>query len=176
MQIGFYHHQSQTFVHLSLEFLAKKADLPMRRAQRAMQWLYQSGYISGFRKSSYDAQTGEYKHKPSVRVLNTKLLFDLGIKEFALQRARARSEKRQRKYDVNQLIRHKVKESSFTPKQQLVKNQLRSITDNLQLNKPKSNQKPPEAYLAKLKQMLQLFPDLSKSEATSMLPSPEAYL
>ena len=171
MQVGFVHSESQTFVHLSLEFLSKKANLPMRRAQRAMSWLYQSGYISGLRQFHYDPETQEYQHKPSARRVNPRLLIDLGITEHALLNARKRSKNRQRKQMMENLIMPISK--PLIPILHIDNLQMQLTKQIIQ--KSQKERPPPETYLAKLKKLISLFPNLSIDEVKSMLPPPSTY-
>lgn len=172
MQIGFYHDESQTFVHLTLEFLAKKANLPLRRAQRAISWLYQSGYISGFRQSSFDIQTGEYMHKPSIRRINEKLLLDLGITTYALQKARKRSSQQQQKRALKCILPHQhspaIKCQNIDHRQKEVRSLIRQVAKQSteDLNQRRS------LWQSKLYKMMLLFPHLSQNEIESMLPAP----
>lgn len=176
MCVGFYHRETSVFVHLSMDFLAKKAGLPIRRAQRAMNWLYQSGYIVGYRQSSYDIDTNEYYHKPSIRRVNIKLLLDLGITEFALQKARGRSKKRFEGILLNALS---VKDGSdhISVKNELkVQNILNGFAKAFSLTSNTKPVHPPSVYYEKLEQLMKLMPNLTTNEAKKMLPAPESYL
>lgn len=93
MQVGIYNPETGVFVHLTLAYLAHKAGLSYSQAQRAMAWLYEGGYIVGFRQSSFDEMTGEFVHKPSIRRVSNHLLSDLGITELAFTRARTSAKK-----------------------------------------------------------------------------------
>lgn len=175
MKIGFLHAPTQTFVHLSLAFLAKKANLPIRRAQRALQWLYQSGYISGYRQSIFDESSSTYIHKPSIRYVNAKLLFDLGIKEFALHNARNRATKRQRKECFKQQYSFQQPTHKEVNNRRAITAQLATIINPVMPKQPKSKLPPSDAYLSKIKKLMTLFPNLSQNEARDMLPSPDCY-
>ena len=98
MQIGIYNPKTDVFTHLSLDYLAHKAGLSLRRTQRAMAWLYDAGYIIGYRQSHYDIETEEFHYKPSIRRVAYILLQDLGITNLALQRARSKSRKNLEKF------------------------------------------------------------------------------
>lgn len=172
MCVGVYHRETETFVHLSLDFIAKKSGLHIRRAQRAMSWLYQSGYIVGYRQSFYDIDTEEYYHKPSIRRVNSKLLFDLGITEFALQRARTRSKRRFQ--DVLLKSLSTKKQTQYKPNIEVpnVQSLIKGVTEAFALPKNPKPLQPPSIYNEKLKKLMSLMPNLTLHEAQRMLPSP----
>ncbi|MBN9289470.1 MAG: hypothetical protein BGO43_12040 [Gammaproteobacteria bacterium 39-13] len=170
MCVGIYHRETDAFVHLSLDFIAKKAGLNIRRAQRAMSWLYQSGYVAGYRQSFYDIDTEEYYHKPSIRRVNSKLLFDLGITEFALQRARNRS--KNKFHDILLKSLSSKNQSSKSNKQNSndIKNILNGLSQAFALPKHSKSQSSESTYNEKLKKLMDLMPNLTIYEAQRMLP------
>lgn len=169
MCIGYYDKDSGTFIHLGIEYLANKAELNLRRAQRALQWLYESGYIIGHRRSAIDENTGEYVHKTSIRKASLFLFIDLGITETALIRARNRSQKR-----VERTVLNVFQKSSSTNKP-AIKKVLSEVSNLFTQVKPIPQQSMPKTYLEKLKKLKILFPDKSTNELKSMLPSPHSY-
>lgn len=171
MQIGFYHDESQTFVHLTLEFLAKKANLPLRRAQRALSWLYESGYVSGFRQSSFDIQTGEYTHKPSIRKVNEKLLFDLGITTYALQKARKRSSQQQQRKMLTRIIPNQLTSNTTNQNKDYLPKEVDHLIAQFTQQSPEERNKKIALRQSKLHKMTLLFPNLSQNEIESMLPA-----
>lgn len=173
MQIGVYNPETGVFAHLSLDYLAHKAGLPLRRAQRAMAWLYDAGYVIGYRQSSFDLETNEYTHKPSVRKVSFHLLKDLGITELAFQRARRKSRKNLDKCLSKFYPSTKVGEGIFTTTQNIIS----SITDMLKPKAPHSNRPTTNSiniYTEKIKKLTELMPNLSIEEAQRMLPKPNA--
>lgn len=172
MCVGIYHRETDVFVHLSLDFIAKKSGLHIRRAQRAMSWLYESGYIVGYRQSFYDTDTEEYYHKPSIRRVNSKLLFDLGITEFALQRARARSKKRFQDVLLKSLSSKKQFQSKPIIDVSNVQSLIKGVTEAFTLPKSRKPLQPSSNYNEKLKKLMGLMPDITLHEAQRMLPSP----
>ncbi len=171
MQIGFYHDESQTFVHLTLEFLAKKANLPLRRAQRAISWLYESGYISGFRQSSFDIETGEYTHKPSIRKVNEKLLFDLGITTHALQKARKRSSQQQQRKMLTRIIPNQLISTTVSQNKDYLQKEIDLLITQFTQQSTEEKHKKIALRQSKLHKMALLFPHLSQNEIESMLPA-----
>lgn len=175
--VGFYHKEANVFVHLSLNFLAKKANLSLRRTQRAMTWLYQSGYVTGFRQSLYNEDEDVYYHKPSIRRINPKLLLDLGITEIALEGARARSKGRFEKSIIESLIKEKISKSKFNSQAggHNITSFIKNLTKPFLLSKNSKSADPPPAYKERVTQLMTLMPHLSVFEAKKMLPPPETY-
>lgn len=174
MQIGIYNPETNVFIHLSLEYLAKKARLTLRRAQRAMSWLYDAGYVVGFRQSSFDLDTNEYCHKPSVRKISLFLLQDLGITNLALQRARNKSRKHLERFLINAYQNNKNSEKNEPG----VLDSVKKITSKLVSNLSFKKEIPSESfkiYTEKLKKLMALMPHLSQEDAKRMLPSPDTY-
>lgn len=176
MQIGIYNPESDVFIHLSLDYLAKRAKLPLRRAQRALSWLYEAGYVIGYRQSSLDFETNEYSYKPSVRKISHFLLQDLGITSFAIQRARNRSRKHLEKF-----LSNAYKSKGTRPKEQNFVGSIKEMASNL-LNTAsfKTNNAPVSSdvfkiYTEKIKKLMDLMPGISQEEAKRMLPSPNSY-
>lgn len=170
MQVGFYHQETQTFIHLGISYLARKAQLSERRTQRALRWLQQSGYISAFRQSTYDDLTDEYIHKPSVRRIHSKLLFELGITPRALNKARVRSTQNYK----NRLISKKISEN-ITPDWHPPYKNSKTLASLIPLHSVNTNKKytthpPPNIYYEKIQKLMLIFPNISLEEARSMLP------
>jgi DNA-binding transcriptional ArsR family regulator len=113
MQVGIYNPETGVFVHLTLAYLAHKAGLSYSQAQRAMAWLYEGGYVVGFRQSSFDELAGEFVHKPSIRRVSNHLLSDLGITELAFTRARTSAKKSEIRQTVTRSL-DKVKSAACT--------------------------------------------------------------
>jgi hypothetical protein len=173
MQVGVYNPETDVFAHLSLNYLAHKANLSIRRTQRAMSWLYDSGYIIGFRQSSYDLETDEYIHKPSIRKISNSLLSDLGITDFAFQRARSKSRKNFQKIVIKSFTDTVVTPAITTIN--TVKDMISSIITNKSPSKNLINPDPSSTYTEKIKKLMTIMPNLSFSEAERMLPSPNSY-
>lgn len=172
MQVGIYNPEMNIFTHLSLNYLAHKAGLSLRRAQRAMAWLYEAGYVIGYRQSSFDLETNEYLHKPSVRCVTAFLLQDLGITSLALNRARQKSRKGLKLPLTNSSDK---KESPVKPVLDTVKNMISSV-----FNKPPTKNKTRSAisikeYTEKIEHLMLRMPEISFDEAKRMLPLPNAY-
>lgn len=163
MQIGIYNPETGIFVHLSLDYLAHKAGLNIWTAQRAMAWLYDSGYIIGFRQSSYDLETDEYIHKPSIRKISNSLLSDLGITDFALTRARTKSKKSAVKEGVGRVITKAVDK---------IKNASSDLFKKMSGVPAKKTGIPQSEHTEKLKKLMTALPHISLSEAQAMLPRP----
>tara|TARA_R110002110_G_scaffold415856_3_gene658456 strand:- start:31561 stop:32310 length:750 start_codon:yes stop_codon:yes gene_type:complete len=172
MQVGFYHQETQMFVHLSIGYLSRKAQLSERRTQRALCWLQQSGYLSAFRQSSYDELTNEYIHKPSVRRVHQKLLFELGITPRALHKARTRSSQNYQ----NRLISKKLNQNTgVSLKTNPVGDNTLATILKLPFAKPKKpipTHPPPSVYYEKINKIMSIFPNISFEEAKNMLPHP----
>lgn len=163
MQIGFIDKQTGIFVHLTLEYLAHQAKLDLRTAQRAMSWLYESGYVIGTRQSSVDLDTGEYINKPSIRQISGLLLSDLGISHFALSNAKQRSAKPTVKKSVGNIAIkafNQLKEN-FTSKLKPICKPTNPIKTFCLIE-----------YKEKLAKLMEAMPHISLSEAQSMLPRP----
>ena len=174
MHVGVYNPETDVFAHLSLDYLAHKAGLALRRAQRAMAWLYDSGYVIAYRQSSYDLETEEYHHKPSIRRISNCLLEDLGITELAFQRARNKSRKNNKKILITSLVK-KVVHPSNPNKINTIKDMFSSIIKNIVPSEIQINARPSNAYTEKIKKLMTIMPELSFSEAKRMLPCPNTY-
>jgi len=175
MQVGVYNPETDVFTHLSLEYFAHKANLSLRRTQRAMAWLYEAGYVVGYRQSSFDIDTNEYQHKPSVRKITIALLQDLGITSIAIQRARDRS----RKHLKKSLIKSYQKKT-LQQKDQGSINTVKSITSNIAstlipTGKISTLSGKRASYTEKIQKLMSLIPNVSLQEAQSMLPIPSTY-
>ena len=174
MHVGVYNPETDVFAHLSLDYLAHKAGLALRRAQRAMAWLYDAGYVIGYRQSSYDLETEEYHHKPSIRRISNLLLEDLGITDLAFQRARSKSRKNHKKILIKSLTKEAV--SSITPNTiSTIKDMFSSIIKNISPSDNQINSRPSNTYTEKIKKLMSIMPDLSFSEAKRMLPCSSTY-
>lgn len=169
MCVGYYHKETGAFIHLSLEYLARKAGLNHRRAQRAIHWLYQSGYITQFKQSFYDDETDEYVHRPAVRRINPILLLDLGITQLALATARKRSKTKIAKYKMSIMPIVPIKEVKR------VKEKITQATKVVSLFKPipTDTSKYHIDYESKLQKLMRALPHLTLDEAKSMLPNPQ---
>jgi len=170
MQVGIYNPETNVFTHLSLEYFAHKANLSLRRTQRAMAWLYEAGYVMGYRQSSFDITTNEYQHKPSIRKVTLTLMQDLGITNLALCKARDRARKNQNKL----LIQEKRKNIQPTNEKKSFKSVI-PIIENIASRwiAPRENidaHAAREAYTEKIRKLMLNIPDLSLEEARKMLP------
>jgi hypothetical protein len=174
--IGYYDKQTGVFIHLGVEYLAKKSGLCVRRTQRALQWLYESGYLVGHRRSTVDEDTGEYIHKTSIRKVSLRLFLDLGITEIALNRARNKAKKKVEGIVLSVLDNQKPEKRKGQKGDGF---DVGSIIKNLTgafSTKPKSKDhtEPPE-YLNRIRQMQKIFPTKTINEIKLMLPDPHTY-
>jgi len=169
MQVGFYHQETQTFIHLSVAYLARKSQLSERRTQRALRWLQQSGYISAFRQSTYDEMTDEYIYKPSVRRVHPKLMFELGITPRALNKARVRSAQNHKNAINTKRIEENLAVGWPSPRQ--IKKSFKDLIPLHAINAQQKNPKPPpNTYYEKIQKLMLMFPNISLEEAKNMLP------
>lgn len=166
MQLGYYHPETGTFIHLGIEYLARKAQLSPRRVQRALRWLHEAGYISAFRQSIYDDLTDTYLHKPSVRKIHNKLLMELGITADALNKARFRSTQRFQQNGLKRELKNQARTSHASHER--FKNNLFTFIKNSS-TEPRNNQLI-VTYHEKLQKLMDHFPELSLEEAKGMLP------
>ncbi len=169
MCIGYYDKKTGIFINLGIEYLAKKSGLNQRRAQRALQWLYQSGYIIGHRRTVIDEDTGEFIHKTSIRKISLILFRDLGITEIALNRARNTSRKRAENF-VLRTLRNTKKNTSNT-----INGIISNISNSLSPSPRQKQIDLPQLYLERIEQLKHMFPDMSLHEIKALLPSPSAY-
>lgn len=174
--LGYYDKQTGVFIHLGVEYLAKKSGLCVRRTQRALQWLYEAGYLVGHRRSTIDEDTGEYIHKTSIRKVSLRLFLDLGITEIALHRARNKAKKKVEGLVLSVLDKPTPSKGKRRKDGGL---DIGSIINNLTgafSTKPKSKDytEPPE-YLNRIKQMQEIFPNKTINEIKLMLPDPHTY-
>lgn len=167
MQVGVYNPETGVFVHLTLEYLAHKAGLTYSQAQRAMAWMYESGYVMGFRQSSFDMNTNEYVNKPSIRRISNHLLTDLGITDLAFNKARAQSSKSSMKQRVGRFV---------TKAATQVKGACSAIFKSVPTSSPKSkaNTMSMAEYVEKIRYIMEHIPGTSFEEAQGMLPKPSS--
>lgn len=163
MQIGVYHPQTGVFAHLTLEYLANKAELSLSQAQRAMAWLYEGGYVVGFRQSSFDLDTGELIYKPSIRRISNHLLTDLGITELAFSKARTKSKKSAIKEAAISVVKNTRTK---------IKNAFSNVIKKIPMDAPKKIGMALEEYAEKLAKLMEAIPDKSLEEVQRMLPRP----
>ena len=174
MQIGIYNPETDVFTHLSLDYLAHKAGLSLRRTQRAMAWLYDAGYIIGYRQSHYDAESDEFFYKPSIRKVAFTLLQDLGITELAYQRARSKSRKHLEKF-LSKFYKDKKEESRAGGSFEATRNIVSNIANMLTPKPSQALEASTKIYTEKIKRLMDLMPNLSFEEAKRMLPNPSTY-
>lgn len=174
MQVGVYNPETDVFSHLSINYLAYKANLSIRRAQRAMSWLYDSGYIIAYRQSSFDIETEEYIHKPSIRRVSNNLLSDLGITELALQRAKNKSRKNFQQTFIKSMT-DKIVTPQIANTIHTVKAMISGIMSNTSSFKSPVNLDPSATYTEKINKLMTMIPNLSLSEAERMLPSRHSF-
>lgn len=174
MQVGIYNPETNVFTHLSLNYFAHKAGLSLRRTQRAMAWLYDAGYVIGFRQSSFDTETNEYHHKPSIRRVSNSLLQDLGITSLAIQRARNKSKKNFQK-TLLKTLKADTQQSNNSNTVKAVKSMISGIVSRVMPSDVSNNSPPCKAYTEKIKKLMTLMPNLSYEEAKKMLPAPYTY-
>lgn len=166
MQLGYYQKDTGIFIHLGIHYLAKKAQLSTRRTQRALKWLHESGYITAFRQSIFDDMTQSYLHKPSVRKVNEKLFYELGITQQALRNARQRSSQRNQRHGFRKKLENNLSKVTGS----LNHNVADLIT--LPQNITQKHARPVDLtnYKDKLRKLSVHFPDLSIEELKMMLP------
>jgi len=164
MQIGIFNPKTGVFVHLTLAYLARQANLSFSQAQRAMAWLYDSGYVIGYRQSSFDMDTNEFFYKPSIRKISNHLLTDLGITDLALSRARARSKK-----TIRQTIGKAVTDVVKAAKE--IKKACSTAFKSINSTQSKKTMSLTD-YAEKLNKIMDLIPGISIDDAKKMLPNP----
>lgn len=174
MQVGIYNPETDVFIHLSLNYFAHKAGLSLRRTQRAMAWLYDAGYIIGYRQSSYDIETEEFYYKPSIRRVSDTLLQDLGITNLALQRARNKSRKNLEKF-LSKFYRNKNEEQKEQNNIDATNNVISNVLNMFTVKQQRSSDHSVKIFTEKIKKLMDLMPNLTLEEAKRMLPSPNAY-
>lgn len=166
MQIGVYNPATGVFAHLSLDYLAHKAGLNIWTAQRAMAWLYDSGYLVAYRQSTFDIESNEFTYKPSIRRISNMLLTDLGITDLSLSRARTKS----KKSAMKEAVTHVIKKTADQ-----VKNVVSVAFNKMSaFSSPKQTGMSSSEYAEKLKKLMAALPHLSLSEAQQMLPRPSS--
>lgn len=95
LRVGFYNEKSE-FIHLDLEYIAKKARVSLNRAKRAVADLVKAGYIEIVRRFD-KKEDGTFKGLPSVRKVSMQFFIDLGADMQRLFIAREWKRKKQEK-------------------------------------------------------------------------------
>lgn len=162
MQVGVFNPETGVFVHLTLEYLAHKAALSYSKAQRAMAWLYEAGYVMGLRQSSFDAENNKFIHQPSIRRASNHLLLDLGITDLALGKARAKC-KKTKIVSTGHMVHKAVAQ---------VKKVFSSVFKSTTPATPKKTGIPMAEYLEKVSKLVES--GFSIEEARQILPKPSS--
>lgn len=162
MQVGVFNPETGVFVHLTLQYLAHKAGLSYSKAQRAMAWLYETGYVVGFRQSSFDMESNKFINQPSIRRVSNHLLLDLGITDLALSHARSKC-KKTKTVSTRVVVQKAVAQ---------VKKKFSGVFKSMTNVKPKSNGIPMSEYLEKVAKLVES--GFSLEDAQRMLPKPSS--
>lgn len=104
-RVGFYAGFNK-FIHLDIEYIAKKANLSFSRAKRAITALAEAGYIKITRQYK-KKEDGTFDGEPSIREISIQFFIDLGIDVqklfFARDWKRKNEEKAQAKNGLKKL-------------------------------------------------------------------------
>lgn len=104
LRIGFY--AGNKFIHLDIEYIAKKAGLSFSRAKRAITALAKAGYIKISRQYK-KKEDGTFDGEPSIREIAVQFFIDLGMDVhklfFAREWKRKQEEKKRAKESLKKL-------------------------------------------------------------------------
>ena len=105
LKVGFYVGLNK-FIHLDIEYIAKKANLSFSRAKRAITALAEAGYIKTTRQYK-KKEDGTFDGEPSIREIAIQFFIDLGVDVqklfFARDYKRKKEEKTQAKGALKKL-------------------------------------------------------------------------
>lgn len=105
LKVGFYVGLNK-FIHLDIEYIAKKANLSFSRAKRAITALAEAGYIKITRQYK-KKEDGTFDGEPSIREIAVQFFVDLGMDVqklfFAREYKRKKEEKTQAKGALKKL-------------------------------------------------------------------------
>jgi hypothetical protein len=105
LKVGFYAGLDK-FIHLDIEYIAKKANLSFSRAKRAITALAEAGYIKITRQYK-KKEDGTFAGEPSIRQISVQFFIDLGMDVqklfFARDWKRKKEEKAQAKGALKKL-------------------------------------------------------------------------
>jgi len=105
LKVGFYVGLNK-FIHLDIEYIAKKANLSFSRAKRAISALAEAGYIKITRQYK-KKEDGTFDGEPSIREIAVQFFIDLGMDVqklfFARDYKRKKEEKAQAKGALKKL-------------------------------------------------------------------------
>ena len=97
-RVGFYTGLNQ-FIHLDVEYIAKKANLSFSRAKRAITALSDAGYIKVTRQYK-KKEDGTFSGEPSIREIAVQFFIDLGMDVHKLFFARDWKRKQEQKKEA----------------------------------------------------------------------------
>ena len=161
LRVGFY--AGTKFIHLDLEYIAKKAGLNFIRTKRAMADLVKAGYIQVSRQFD-KKEDGTFKGKPSIREISVQFFVDLGMDIQKLFFTREWKRKKQEKVfqkKAQEKMRDMMQAVASFGKRTLLRNKSKKntqqaekdlITKALELHKINPERSPSE-YLQELRRL-----------------------